>query len=133
MNNLILLYRKPFGDEYVSADSLFDGKYNIYELLDMFPEAYLLLVNDTTEYNLEQVINRTRLNQYFKVDDKNEMPCVNCKAGNPVDREYCYKCGYKNKYYSVTKFLSDSFSKAMSTKYYVLYEFWEDQRHRSII
>ena len=132
MYSIILLYRANYSDEYISADSLFDGRYNIYELLEKFPDAYLLLINDKTQYNIERVINRDRLNSFFKVSTDNEIPCVNCGAMNPVDSEYCYKCGYKNKYYSVTKYLSNDFEKSMKTREYVLFEFWRDMSHRDV-
>lgn len=124
--SLILLRRCKYSDRFVSVDGLFKGEYSLNELMSAFPQSYLLVINDDTEYHFVRVLNRRKIKEAFDIDGQNQFHCEQCRSKNIVSRKFCRKCGYENKYWEVVKYLDDSIFKASELKNYVLYDFWQE-------
>lgn len=125
---LFLLLRDHYTDTYTSADGAFEGSYTMQQLLSSYPTAYFFLMNDDTNYNRHNVLRLSRIREMFAINNRDNMPCEKCKNKVSIEAEYC-QCGYYNRYYNITKYLSKKLQKAALIKSYVQTGFWNDTEY----
>lgn len=123
--HVILLRKCKYSDRYRSIDSLFEGEYTLDHLLSIFPTSFFLVINEEMEYYNNRVVGRNRLKEILLVDPENQIRCANCGTKNLVTRKYCRKCGFENKYYEVTKYLSEEFNKSVELREFIDFEIWK--------
>jgi hypothetical protein len=114
--HIVVIRKELYSDEYQSVDGMFEGSYTIYNLIDMFPNAYFLIINDDTEFHDSRIITRKRIKELFNIDERNQIRCENCHTKNVISRKLCRQCGYENKYFEVLQYYSEDFVKAAELK-----------------
>jgi hypothetical protein len=117
--HILILRKCQYSDRYRSVDNLFQGEYTLSQLFDLFPESFFLVINEVMDYHNNRVVGVNRLKDLLLIDDDNQMHCQHCGTKNIVTRKYCRNCGYENKYYDVTKYLSPDFTKAADLRDFI--------------
>lgn len=104
--NILLVKRNRNNNKYKSVDGLFSGEYHIADLLSLFRNTYIVIINANLEHDDSLVVDRKRLNEVFDIKN-NKIKCQNCNRRYPLDYKYCDKCGFENEYFDITKYLSE--------------------------
>lgn len=126
MTTILLVRKNKYNNKFSSADKTFEDSYGIRELLEIFPDSFILVTNDDTDFKNERIFNRKDLREKFGFNNKDEIKCEHCNIRNSADRQYCRRCGYENTYYSITKYLVSGFEKSAQALDYITVGFWQE-------